>query len=184
MENTQIATFQQAYKHAVDAWLTAIKAEEALALAGGVPKLEPLVDRINRVKVAHFNEEIARCKAKGAKQTCADAIRLDPIGWSCRRDRPSRAKRPASWHDDSSNSCGALAVEHTDVATMRESYRAAVDEWLTAIRAEEALALADPAQAEVDLWEEAHVIEEIARGKARAANKNCENALRVRWFSF
>jgi hypothetical protein len=67
---------------------------------------------------------------------------------------------------------------------MQESYRAAVDEWMTAIRAEEALASVEPSVAEVDRWEGAHFTEETARNKVMKAKKDYEDAVRARQFSF
>ena len=61
-------------------------------------------------------------------------------------------------------------------AELQESYRQAVDAWLTAIRAEEALTGTNPTVAQVDLWEGAHFTEEIARHKAKQAEGLSEGA--------
>jgi hypothetical protein len=71
-----------------------------------------------------------------------------------------------------------------DLKPMLDAYKAAVDEWITAIRSEEELASADLTEANVDKWEEAHFREEDARNKALAAKKDYEGAIRQRLFGF
>jgi hypothetical protein len=61
---------------------------------------------------------------------------------------------------------------------LQNAYKAAVDAWVTAIRAEEALASVHHRVAEVDLWENAHFLAEEARGKAEAAKAAYESSLR------
>src|SRR5580700_9267939 len=72
----------------------------------------------------------------------------------------------------------------TKLSTMQKAYKAAVNEWVTAIRAEEDLASVDPTVAQVDEWEQAHFKEEEARNKAKAAKKDYENAIRQDLFYF
>jgi hypothetical protein len=67
---------------------------------------------------------------------------------------------------------------------MQTAYKAAVDEWRTAIREEEALASVNHSVAEVDRWEGAHFREEELRNKAKAAKKEYEAALRMKFFGF
>jgi anti-sigma regulatory factor (Ser/Thr protein kinase) len=76
------------------------------------------------------------------------------------------------------------SMNQTQISKMQECYRAAVEEWMTTIRAEEALALAAPTLSEVDLWEGAHFSEETARNKAKAAKKEYEDAIRLKEFAF
>lgn len=73
-------------------------------------------------------------------------------------------------------------VEELDA--MQAAYKAAVEEWIAAIREEEALASADHSVAEIDKWEAAHFREEEARNKAKAAKKGYEDALREEFFHF
>jgi hypothetical protein len=74
--------------------------------------------------------------------------------------------------------------EHAELSTMLRSYRAAVEEWITAVREEEFLACGDPTVAELDDWEQAHFKEEEARNKAKKAKKDYEDAIRQSLFGF
>lgn len=76
----------------------------------------------------------------------------------------------------------SIAVAKLD--EMQSAYKAAVDEWVTAIRQEEALASVDHTVAEVDAWEGAGFKEEAARNKAKAAKKVYEDALRQEFYNF
>jgi hypothetical protein len=67
---------------------------------------------------------------------------------------------------------------------MQSTYRAAVEEWIAAIRAEEELASVNHSIADVDVWEGAHFREEELRTKVKAAKKQYEDALRKRFFGF
>ena len=67
---------------------------------------------------------------------------------------------------------------------MQSTYKEAVDKWVTAIRAEEALASVHHTVAEVDIWENAHFLAEEARAAAEAAKTAYEGALRSRFFGF
>ena len=67
---------------------------------------------------------------------------------------------------------------------MQRNYKAAVDEWVAAIRHEEALASVDHTVAEIDQWENSAFLDEDARNKARAAKKQYEDALREKFFNF
>jgi hypothetical protein len=71
-----------------------------------------------------------------------------------------------------------------ELSSMQKAYKASVNEWVTAIRAEEDLALVDPTVAQVDEWEEAHFKEEEARNKAKTAKKDYEDAIRQDLFCF
>jgi len=74
--------------------------------------------------------------------------------------------------------------DNAELDRMQSAYRAAVDEWRAAIRDEEALASVNHSVAEVDRWEGAHFREEEVRNKAKAAKKEYEAALRLKFFSF
>ena len=67
---------------------------------------------------------------------------------------------------------------------MRNAYKSAVEEWIAAIRQEEALASVDHSVAEVDRWEQAHFREEEIRNKVKAAKKRYEDALREELYHF
>jgi len=64
------------------------------------------------------------------------------------------------------------------------AYKAAVEEWVAAIREEEALASGEHSVADIDRWEEAHFREEELRNKTMAAKKGYEDALREKFFGF
>jgi hypothetical protein len=67
---------------------------------------------------------------------------------------------------------------------MRNAYQAAVEEWISAIKQEEALASVDHSIAEVDQWEAAHFKEDEIRSKVKAAKLHYEDALRKKYFNF
>jgi hypothetical protein len=67
---------------------------------------------------------------------------------------------------------------------LQAAYKAAVDEWVSAIRAEEALASVNHSVAELDRWEHAHFHAEDLRGKTEEAKKEYEDALREKFFNF
>jgi hypothetical protein len=77
-----------------------------------------------------------------------------------------------------------MAVEVSDLNQMQAAYKEAVEQWIKAIREEEALASGDHSEAEIDAWEAADFREEDAREKAKEAKKNYEGALREKFFNF
>ena len=72
----------------------------------------------------------------------------------------------------------------TPLDQMRAAYKAAVREWIAAIKQEEALASVNPSIAEVDKWEGAHFAEDKIRSKVKAAKKQYEDALRKKFYNF
>jgi len=74
--------------------------------------------------------------------------------------------------------------DNAELDQLQTAYMAAVDEWRAAIRDEEALASVNHSVAEVDKWEGAHFREEELRTKAKAAKKDYEGALRLKFFGF
>ena len=77
-----------------------------------------------------------------------------------------------------------MAVEVSDLNQMQAAYKEAVEQWIKAIREEEALASVDHSEAEIDAWEAADFREEDAREKAKETKKNYEDALREKFFNF
>ena len=73
-------------------------------------------------------------------------------------------------------------VSHLDA--LRTTYKAAVEEWIAAIRREEALASVDHDIADIDSWEAAHFAEDAIRTKVLAAKRGYEDALREKFFDF
>ncbi len=72
MENDdkRLDEMQSAYKAAVDAWVGAIREEEALA------SVNHSVAEVDRWEHAHFHEEDLRNKAKAAKKEYEAALRF------------------------------------------------------------------------------------------------------------
>ncbi len=67
---------------------------------------------------------------------------------------------------------------------LRKRYKAAVEDWISAIRAEENLATEDHTVHAVDVREGAGFAEEETRAKAKEARKLYEDALRNVNFNF
>ncbi len=67
---------------------------------------------------------------------------------------------------------------------LQGAYKATVEEWIAAIRQEEALASVNHSVAEVDKWEQAHFAEDEIRSKVLAAKKLYEDALRRELYNF
>jgi hypothetical protein len=64
------------------------------------------------------------------------------------------------------------------LSELRLTYMSAVDQWVAAIRAEEALATPDHSMRAMEKWDDAHFKEEELRGKATEARDAYKNALR------
>jgi hypothetical protein len=72
--------------------------------------------------------------------------------------------------------------DDADLDRLQNAYKAAVDVWINAIRAEQRLASVHHTVAEVDMWENAHFVAEDGRHKAEAAKQAYEDALRGLFF--
>ncbi len=77
-----------------------------------------------------------------------------------------------------------MAIDISVLNEMQANYKAAVDDWVSTIRAEEALASVNHSVAEIDAWEHAADQEEAARSKAKTAKKAYESALREEFYHF
>jgi hypothetical protein len=77
-----------------------------------------------------------------------------------------------------------MPVAVADLDLMQKTYKDAVEDWIAAIRHEEALASVDHSVADIDKWENAGMAEEVARTKAKEAKKAYEDALREKFFNF
>lgn len=75
-------------------------------------------------------------------------------------------------------------VDVAELDQMQEAYKAAVEEWIGAIRQEEALASVNHTVAEIDQWEAAHFREDEICSKVKTAKKEYEDALRLKFFHF
>ena len=74
--------------------------------------------------------------------------------------------------------------DEAELDSMQAAYKAAVEEWIKAIREEEALASVNHSVAEVDEWEAAHFREDELRNAVKTAKKQYEDALRRKFFDF
>jgi hypothetical protein len=74
--------------------------------------------------------------------------------------------------------------ETAELDELQAAYKAAVEEWIVAIRREEALASVNHSVAEIDQWEQAHFDEDDARNKVLAVKRKYEDALRRKFFDF
>lgn len=70
-------------------------------------------------------------------------------------------------------------MSDTNLDDLRLSYKAAVDEWVEAIRAEEALATPDHSMIAMEHWDAAHFKEHDAHTKATEAREAYKDALRT-----
>jgi hypothetical protein len=77
-----------------------------------------------------------------------------------------------------------MEKETLELDQMQAAYKAAVEEWIAAIKQEEALASVNHSIAEVDKWEAAHFAEDEIRSKVKATKKKYEDALREKFFGF
>jgi hypothetical protein len=67
---------------------------------------------------------------------------------------------------------------------LQSEYKTAVEEWIQAIREEEALASVEHSVADIDTWEAAGFREEEARNKTKTAKQRYEDLLREKFFNF
>jgi hypothetical protein len=72
----------------------------------------------------------------------------------------------------------SLPMDSAELDRHRQAYKDAVEKWIAAIRAEEALATPDHSIHAWDLWENAGFAEEKAREAAQDAREKYEDALR------
>jgi hypothetical protein len=77
-----------------------------------------------------------------------------------------------------------MAISTAELDQKQAAYKAAVEEWIAAIRHEEALASVNHDVADLDAWEIAADAEEELRTAAKLAKKQYEDALREEFFDF
>jgi hypothetical protein len=70
-------------------------------------------------------------------------------------------------------------MSNSDLDQLRLAYKTAVDEWVDAIRAEEALATPDHSMVAMEHWGTAHFAEHDAHLKAIEAREAYKDALRM-----
>jgi hypothetical protein len=69
-------------------------------------------------------------------------------------------------------------MSKADLDQLRIAYKKATDEWVNAIRAEEALATPDHSMTAMEKWDAAHFIEHDAHTKATEAREAYKDGLR------
>jgi hypothetical protein len=74
--------------------------------------------------------------------------------------------------------------EKLELDSLLTDYKAAVDEWRAAIRAEEDFATPDHSTKEWESWDQAGFKEEEARQKAKAARQAYADGLREKLYNF
>jgi hypothetical protein len=77
-----------------------------------------------------------------------------------------------------------MTEDISELDRLQLAYKVAVDEWVIAIRDEEALASVNHSVAQIDRWEQAHFQEDTFRQRVLAAKKAYEDALRAKFFGF
>lgn len=77
-----------------------------------------------------------------------------------------------------------MAQDTAQLDAKQAAYKAAVEDWIAAIREEEALASVGHSIAEIDRWEGANFREADVRARVKSAKKAYEDALRLAHFNF
>jgi len=72
-----------------------------------------------------------------------------------------------------------MPIDRLQLDSLRQAYKAAVDEWIDAVREEEALATLDHTVAAWDRWEQAGFKQKEAQDKANAAKEAYVDGLRM-----
>jgi hypothetical protein len=75
-------------------------------------------------------------------------------------------------------------MENIDFDGLLEKYRAAVDAWVAAIEAEEALANDDHSMVEMEKWDAATFVVQDAEAVAKKAREQYKTALRKKNYGF
>jgi len=75
-------------------------------------------------------------------------------------------------------------MENAELDKLRFNYKAAVERWVAAIRAEEDLATPDHSMVAVEKWDLANFSEEDSRNIAKAARQEYQDALRQVLYNF
>jgi len=75
-------------------------------------------------------------------------------------------------------------MENAELDALRMKYKAAVDSWVAAIRAEEDLATPDHSMIASEEWDRANFVEQDARDVAKAARQEYADALRQVLYNF
>ena len=77
-----------------------------------------------------------------------------------------------------------MSQQPSNLDELQATYKAAVENWISTIRKEEALASVNHSVAELDLWEDAGFQEDTMRKVVKEAKTKYEDALREKFFGF
>ena len=77
-----------------------------------------------------------------------------------------------------------VTISDSDLDKFQSFYKSRVEEWIAAIREEEALASLNHSAAQLDIWEQAHQKQESLHEAVTEAKKEYEDALRLKLFKF
>jgi hypothetical protein len=77
-----------------------------------------------------------------------------------------------------------MELDTNDLDRLQVKYKAAVEEWVGAIRHEEALASGNHSVTEIDQWEAAHFAEDEIRNRVKTVKGEYEDGLRKKFFDF
>ncbi|RWD71247.1 hypothetical protein [Mesorhizobium sp.] len=77
-----------------------------------------------------------------------------------------------------------MQTDASDLDQLQSAYKAAVEDWIAAIREEEELASVNHSIAEIDKWEAADFKEDEVRDRVLELKKKYEDALRKEQFGF
>ena len=75
-------------------------------------------------------------------------------------------------------------MDNSKLDELQQAYKKAVDQWVDAIRSEEALATPDHSEVAMERWDAAGFIEQDAQTKAKQARDEYKDALRKVNFGF
>ncbi len=70
-------------------------------------------------------------------------------------------------------------MDNENLDELQRAYKQAVDQWVAAIRSEEALATPDHSEVAMEHWDSAGFAEQDAQKKAKAARDEYKDALRL-----
>jgi flagellar biosynthesis/type III secretory pathway protein FliH len=77
-----------------------------------------------------------------------------------------------------------MPIDTAELDRLQQTYKAAVDEWVAAIREEEALASSDYSLPAWERWDQAGFKEQDAQDKAKSAKEAYKEGLRQRDYGF
>ena len=77
-----------------------------------------------------------------------------------------------------------MRMQALNLDEIQKTYKKAIEEWIAAIKEEEALASFNHSIADIDRWEAAHFKEDEIRSRVKAAKKRYEDALRMTFYGF